>query len=245
MEDNKLKCSFCNKEQDKLDKLIVAGDRSNDQYVAICNECLELCFDIILDAKYEGAPEKEIVKKYFDGGISLDDLGINPVFSKRRFDQKSQQGFVLCPFSEPFNTIYSDHIRPSIESVEMVSIRADDIFGVQPIIEDIWEQINTSFVIIADITGRNPNVLYEVGLAHTIGKPTILITQNIEDIPFDLRHHRFIKYEYTPRGCKELEMALIKTIESIKHVKNINDARKSLRSGMRGISWKNGRFVDK
>jgi hypothetical protein len=83
------------------------------------------------------------------------------------------------------------------------------------VIEDIWVAINSAKVIIADCTGRNPNVFYELGMAHTIGKEVVLITQDIDDIPFDVRHIRFIVYEYTPRGMKEFEVQLKKTLRYI------------------------------
>ncbi len=59
-------------------------------------------------------------------------------------------------------------------------------------------------LVIADLSGQNPNVFYEVGIAHTLGKPVLLLSQSIEDVPFDLRHRRVLPYEYTPIGCKRL-----------------------------------------
>jgi hypothetical protein len=55
-------------------------------------------------------------------------------------------------------------------------------------------------VIIADCTGSNPNAFYKIGLAHTLGKPVILTSQSVRDVPFDLRYLHFISYEYTPQG---------------------------------------------
>ena len=77
---------------------------------------------------------------------------------------------------------------------------------------DIWSAIFLAYCIIADCTGRNPNVFYEMGIAHTIGKRIILITQDEEDVPFDIRAIRFIKYEFTPRGMKQLERKLTATL---------------------------------
>ena len=94
--------------------------------------------------------------------------------------------------------------------------RADEIFGTDPIIDDIWEAINSAALIVADVTGRNPNVMYEIGMAHTVGKPVLIVTQAIEDVPFDLRHYRCITYDYTPRGCSELEQRLRATITFLK-----------------------------
>jgi len=77
---------------------------------------------------------------------------------------------------------------------------------------DIWEAICAARIIVADCTGRNPNVFYEAGLAHTVGKPVVLLTQNKDDIPFDLRHIRYIDYEFTPRGMAIFEERLLKTL---------------------------------
>jgi hypothetical protein len=79
---------------------------------------------------------------------------------------------------------------------------------------DIWSAIHAARIVVADCTGRNPNVFYEIGLAHAIGRYTILISQSIDDVPFDLRHLRIILYEYTPRGMEKFEKALIETMKS-------------------------------
>jgi len=80
-------------------------------------------------------------------------------------------------------------VRPSLNKIGLNVERGDEIFGTQPIIEDIWESINSSEFIVADVTGKNPNVMYEIGMAHTVGKAVVIMTQNIDDVPFDLRHY--------------------------------------------------------
>ena len=65
-------------------------------------------------------------------------------------------------------------------------------------------------------SGKNPNVFYEIGIAHTLGKNVIPITQNIDDVPFDLRHHRVLTYLKNNEGLQELKNILKKKIESIK-----------------------------
>jgi hypothetical protein len=77
---------------------------------------------------------------------------------------------------------------------------------------EIWSAICKARLVIADCTGRNPNVFYEIGVAHTMGIPVILLTQRMEDVPFDLRHIRFIKYEFTPRGMQKFEKELSATL---------------------------------
>ena len=141
---------------------------------------------------------------------------INPIFQGREFLVNEHLVFVLLPYTEQFNTIYSDHIKPSIESIDGLScLRADDIYDNRSIIEDIWRCTNEARIIISELTGRNANVFYETGIAHTIGKEVILITQSMDDVPFDLRHLRCIVYEYTPRGIKNLEENLKSTALNI------------------------------
>ena len=81
--------------------------------------------------------------------------------------------------------------------------------------EDIWSGINVAKLVIADITGRNPNVLYELGITHTVGKPFVLLTQSAKDIPFDLNQFRHIIYEDNMEGYETLRSNLPKHIEQI------------------------------
>jgi len=123
--------------------------------------------------------------------------------------------FVLIPFSEPFLFVFEEHIKPTLSKVGLSCGTAMDIYGNSAIIDDIWSSIYNSKVIIADYSGRNPNVFYEIGIAHTLGKETILITQSLTDIPFDLRHLRAIEYKYTPKDMHNFEDKLSKSIKSI------------------------------
>ncbi|MDE0144084.1 MAG: hypothetical protein OXI80_19510 [Caldilineaceae bacterium] len=138
------------------------------------------------------------------------------VFQVNQFTPNENLVFMLSPFREPFDSIFADHIRPTVERHHNLKCdRADDIFNNQPIIEDIWRSINEARIVIAELTGKNANVFYETGLAHAIGKEVILITQSIDDVPFDLRHIRCIVYKYTPPGIKKLQHELTNTITSI------------------------------
>ena len=141
---------------------------------------------------------------------------INPIFHGRNFLINEQMVFVLSPFAEPFDTIYSDHIKSLIEGIEgFQCLRADSIYDNRPVIEDIWRYTNEARIVISELTGRNPNVFYETGIAHTIGKEVVLITQSMDEVPFDLRHLRCIVYEYTPRGMSLFEDNLKNTISNI------------------------------
>jgi len=141
-----------------------------------------------------------------------DSMLIHPIFGKPE-GRLTTDVFVLMPFHESFSPIFDDHITKTCKSVGLTTKRADDIFGSSKIIDDIWELIANSKIIVADCTGKNPNVFYELGIAHTLGKNVIIITQTPDDIPFDIKHIRYIKYGYTPRGMKAFEASLKEFIQ--------------------------------
>ncbi len=122
--------------------------------------------------------------------------------------------FVLMPFEQRLTEIYERYIKPPINKrTTLKCIRADDIFAPRPIMNDIWTEIARAKVIVADLTTRNPNVLYELGMAHTLGKRTIIISQTIEDVPFDLRGVRIILYANTLSGYEKLSEEIIKYVQ--------------------------------
>lgn len=123
--------------------------------------------------------------------------------------------FVLMPFSEKFDSIYRDIIIPTVEETGLNCKRADDLFNTGPIIVDIFEYIQKAKVLIADLSEKRPNVFYEVGLAHALEKDVILISQDIDDVPFDLKHRRCIIYKDSVAGGIKLRQTLTKTIENI------------------------------
>jgi hypothetical protein len=122
--------------------------------------------------------------------------------------------FVIMPFLKELKAVYDDHIRPTAQKMNLTVARGDDFFTAKSVMSDIWNAMNASRLVIADCTGRNPNVFYEMGMAHTLGKPVILISQDKEDIPFDIQHIRYLIYDFTPRGMPEFEKNLTATIES-------------------------------
>ncbi len=132
---------------------------------------------------------------------------VKPVFGKPD-NFPNGDIFVLMPFEKSLRPVYDDHIKLVCERAGLNCQRADDFFGVGEIMQDVWSAIFFCRCVIADCTGRNPNVFYEMGIAHTLGKPVITITQNEVDVPFDIRHRRYIKYEFTPRGMKDFEKSL-------------------------------------
>lgn len=172
-----------------------------------------------IEGNIEISPNWEKIQGALD--ISLSQLAkfepqssmiIQPFFGLPTAPATKSDIFVLMPFAEELKPVYQDHIVKVTESLNLKVARGDDFFSTHSIMIDIWNAICAARLIVADCTNRNPNVFYEIGLAHTIGKNVVLITQNKDDVPFDLRHLRFIDYVYTPRGMIEFENRLKQTI---------------------------------
>lgn len=132
--------------------------------------------------------------------------------------------FVLMPFAPDLKPVYDSHIKKVADTLNLHIARADDFFSQNSIMHEIWSAIVQSTILIADCTGKNPNVFYEIGLAHAIGKPVILITQKPDDVPFDLQHRRYIHYSYTPPGMEKFERDLAATI--LQTMNELEDAAK-------------------
>ena len=148
------------------------------------------------------------------GEVTSDSLVVRPYFGKPAGFGSCLDVFVLMSFKTELRPVYEDHILNVTNSLKLVAKRADDFFGARHIMSDVWEAINSARVIIADCTERNPNVFYEIGVAHTLGRTVILITQNGSDVPFDLQAIRYIRYEYTPRGMTIFEKSLEQTLRA-------------------------------
>lgn len=114
---------------------------------------------------------------------------------------------VMMPFDAGFNPVYNA-IRDAAERVSLRCRRADDIWENPAIIQDVVALIDRSRIVICDCSGRNPNVFYEAGIAHTLGREVILITQSEHDIPFDLRHLRYVRYHNNGEGRDALTTLL-------------------------------------
>jgi hypothetical protein len=131
-------------------------------------------------------------------------------------DNTVERCFVLMPFSAELSEFYRSIIKPAVTEAGVVCERADDIFGPGHIMTDIWSKINKASFVIADLTGKNPNVFYELGIAHSIGKKAILLAQSIEDVPFDVRDRRVLLYSTRFDGIQPLREALLNAITEIR-----------------------------
>lgn len=124
--------------------------------------------------------------------------------------------FVISPFGEPFDTYFSHIVKPALEECGLYAIRGDSLYRPTTIVDDIWQGIREAKLLIAELTDRNPNVFYELGLAHAISKPVILISKSIDDVPFDLRSIRVLVYDKDhPDWGNKLRNSLTKAIKEV------------------------------
>jgi hypothetical protein len=120
----------------------------------------------------------------------------------------------MMPFEGSLRGVF-DAIRAAAAAQGMTCQRADDIWIHSAVIQDAFSLLYRSFIVVCDFTGRNPNVFYEAGIAHTLGKHVIPITQSAEDIPFDLRHHRYLRYLNNGEGRAQLQTDVGKRIAQL------------------------------
>ena len=137
------------------------------------------------------------------------------VFSVPEGEPDSQSVAVMMPFAAEFTPV-CNAIRAACEDVPLSCCRADDIWEDSTFIQDVFNLIFKSSIVIVDFTGRNPNVMYETGISHTLGKHVVPVTQNIEHVPSDLRHHRVLKYLPNKEGLNDLTLRLTERLRTLR-----------------------------
>ncbi len=123
--------------------------------------------------------------------------------------------FVIMPFSRERKEVYTYGIAPACENSGYAAVRVDELKGHFNINRKIIEHIFESDAVVAEITDKNPNVFYEMGVAHAIGNKTIMIAQNAEALPFDIRNYRCLIYEQSVEGLQRLQKEIAESLQEI------------------------------
>lgn len=132
-------------------------------------------------------------------------------------DAIKPQAFVVMQFTDEYTDLFREVIDPVCSEFGYQVIRGDNVYTNGLIIEDIARSIRECSIVIADITPNNANVFYELGYAHGIGKPAILLSdRNREKLPFDISGFRLLFYDNTIAGKKQVEDALKKHLDALR-----------------------------
>lgn len=124
----------------------------------------------------------------------------------------SRKAFVMMPFSQDLESTYVT-VMDACRELALDCTRADSLYDQKPILTNVVESIGSSQVLIADLTGKNPNVFYEVGIAHATRRleSVILVSQTLDDVPFDLRHLPILLY--SPEEALKFKISLKQRIQ--------------------------------
>jgi len=120
----------------------------------------------------------------------------------------------MMPFRSEFDPVL-DGIRRASSFAGYRTLRVDDIWEESTVIQDIFNLIFRAHVVVVDFTWKNPNVMYETGIAHTLGKHVIPLSQSMQDVPFDISHHRVLTYLPNREG---IETMIPKLAERLRYV---------------------------
>lgn len=166
-----------------------------------------------------------------DGRIRLIDVSQMPAFQQQAGEalkrleasvevEENASCFVMMPFAPPHGNYYEAIYKPAIVKAGLKPMRADnEIFGTGKVMDQIYRGIKSAKVLVAELTTRNANVFYELGVAHALEKPVVLVTGSEHDVPFDIRHIRVIHYDVTdPKwGDKLVEKVAEHILSAIKN----------------------------
>ncbi|WP_179119200.1 nucleoside 2-deoxyribosyltransferase [Massilia sp. KIM] len=163
----------------------------------------------------------QVTKSFIPAGLRQSSAGIY-CFSRTKVtiadfkvEPERPKAFVVMQFTQPFNELWTGVVEPICRNKGVDAKRADDDYGPGMIISDVVASIRESAVVIAEITPTNANVYYEVGYAHALGKPTILIAEKGTKLPFDISGFRVLMYENSIDGKAKFEQGLIKHLDAV------------------------------
>jgi len=121
---------------------------------------------------------------------------------------------VMMPFNKAFDIVY-ETIEQAVNDAGLHCVRADDIWNHDHVMDDVLSLIWRARIVVADLTGKNPNVFYETGLAHSLPRRTVLLTQDPDDVPFDLRALRYLLYGLGTQDRRQLRTQLEQRLRTL------------------------------
>ena len=198
-----------------IDKAVMVAYKGYTRSASLAAEAagVELLTFQDLEAKLGGFPRWSPEIKFSKFGAEVRtriERVVEEAEAKKLPDEFPQTVFVAMPFNEELEDVYIYGIRRCVEEVGLSCVRADEVEHGGPIVQEIQDQIQRCRIIIAEVSDHNPNVFYEVGWAHALERPTILLAREGTDLPFDIRHVNTIMY----KNIHSLEERLLKRLQA-------------------------------
>jgi hypothetical protein len=203
-------CSFCRKSSNNAYRMIAGPDN-----IVICDECIDVCVRIVFQETE--APLWIPVVSHHDPIAEY--LGTKRNFPSAKTHDRSWHIAYLAPHHKEFDAIFSAQIAPLAAQNSLEIIRLPPVYSKRKSISGIMKNVYEAAILIADVSGKDPNVLYVLGMAHLIGKPLVILSQDPADIPVDLKKDRQIIYEDTTEGLKIIGHYLSHIFEFVSHEK--------------------------
>ena len=151
----------------------------------------------------------EILLKHGFGASKLKPTGFD--FTDARDDKLVA---VMMPFGAEYKDVYTA-IRAAAKGAGLRCQRADDIWEDDVVIQDVVNLICKARIVVCDLTSRNPNVFYEMGIAHSLGKDVVMVTQSKDDVPFDVQSRRYLRYLHNEQGLEKMTEGLQARLEKL------------------------------
>lgn len=147
------------------------------------------------------------------------------------------------PFASDYNCVWQT-IKQACKELEIDVVRADEIQEIGPIINQIFKSIENADLLIAEISEKNPNVYYEVGVSHSLGKPTVLLARKeVVDkklLPFDIMHNRVVVYDI--KNTENLRHKLIQQLSFLKNAIKDNVSALKIDNFFKGLNFESEVF---
>ncbi|MEM6347064.1 MAG: hypothetical protein AAF927_24460 [Bacteroidota bacterium] len=146
-------------------------------------------------------------------GVSKKHLLVNPSFKNRDFHLQPMTSLIIMPLEAYWSQPLWQHLNKVLGSMGYDTTQASPLFQ-QNVIENSWTRMNEVDLIIADLTYKHPDVFYKTGIAHTLGKNIIVLSQHARDIPPDFHQFPTIIYDNNLPGLERLSLELTEIIKS-------------------------------
>jgi hypothetical protein len=179
-----------------------------------------LILPILMRVVEADAANAEIIEKYINDNFDVTGENVSTAPSKGRRIVFSPSVFevpdegvdpqlvaVMMPFAAEYEAVFKA-IKRACDMEDLTCVRVKDIWDHSVIMQDVFSLIFRARVVVCDFSGKNANVFYEAGIAHTLGKQVIPLSQSADDVPFDLKHHRYLPYLSNGEGLKDLTAKL-------------------------------------